>query len=580
MSSYKPFAGTQQGLVLAIDIGTTYSGCSFSVLDPGVIPEIRGVTRFPAQAPGGSSKIPSVLYYDSAGKVRAIGAETLLESNIEKAEDEQWAKVEWFKLHLRPKTLSTAALHINQQILSLPRDKSLIEVFADFLKYLYSCCQTFIGETLLPDGKSFWESVEDRIVLSHPNGWEGPQQDSMRQAAVLAGLVTEKEDRIHFVTEGEASLHFCIDNGLKAKDEGTIIVDAGGGTIDLSAYSISNSGTNSFEEISRSECCFAGSIFVTEQSRTYFTDKLQETSFQEDIPRIAQCFDQTTKLHFRDSNEVSYVKFGRLGDHEPALDIRSGRIKIPGTTVASFFQPCVNEILKAIDKQRSDASKPVTAVFLVGGFAASPWILLKLTEHFEPLGLSIKRPDTHVNKAVSDGGVSFYLNHFVGSRVSRYSYGVQCSVDYDVLDLEHRQRGYCINPIDGRRQVENCFSLILQKGVGVKEAQEFRHSFYCVSHSRLQSISTEILEYHGINEKPSYVDVDCGIYFSISEVTPLLIVADISKLSRMLVPIRGTTGLPYFRLEYDVVLLFGRTELKAQIAWQETVCSISDPISV
>ena len=55
------------------------------------------------------------------------------------------------------------------------------------------------------------------FVLSHPNGWEGLQQSKMRQAAVTAGLVPDTRDghsRIRFVTEGEASLNFCINNGL------------------------------------------------------------------------------------------------------------------------------------------------------------------------------------------------------------------------------------------------------------------------------------------------------------------------------------------------------------------------------
>ncbi|GAW00248.1 protein [Lentinula edodes] len=550
MPQRKPFAGTQQGLVLAIDVGTTYSGCSFSVLDPGVVPEIKGVTRFPAQAPGGSSKIPSVLYYDSAGKVRAVGAETLLDTVIEQAEDEQWTKVEWFKLHLRPKSSKTP-LRIHQQILSLPPDK------------------TFIEETLLPDGRSFWESVKDRIVfvLSHPNGWEGRQQSSMRRAAVLAGLAPdspEGQNRILFVTEGEASLHFCINNGLTVQeDEGIIIVDAGGGTIDLSAYSVSNTDTNAFEEISRSECCFAGSIFVTKESRVYFEDKLQGTRFEEDVPRITECFDQTTKLQFRDSDEPSYVKFGGLRDREPNLDIRSGQMKIPGTIVARFFQPSVNAMLKAVVEQRREARKAITTVLLVGGFAASPFMFTKLKDDLGQLGLSIHRPDTHVNKAVADGGVSFYLDHFVSSRVARYSYGIKCSKIYQTSNPEHRRRGFH-NSIAGTFQVENCFSLILQKGVQITELQEFRNPFVYYSYHRLQSMTETILEYRGIDKDPSWIDVDCNMYS-----TACIVTADTSKISATLVPRRNPTGYEYFQLNFDVVLLFGLTELKAQIAWQE-----------
>ena len=58
------------------------------------------------------------------------------------------------------------------------------------------------------------ESVENDIefILSHPKGWEGQQQSEMRRAAIDAGLVNANEapDRISFVTEGEASLHFCL----------------------------------------------------------------------------------------------------------------------------------------------------------------------------------------------------------------------------------------------------------------------------------------------------------------------------------------------------------------------------------
>jgi hypothetical protein len=63
--------------------------------------------------------------------------------------------------------------------------------------------------------------VESEIdyVISHPNGWEGYQQSQIREAIVLARLIPDTSaghERVSFVTEGEASLHFSIDNGLPA----------------------------------------------------------------------------------------------------------------------------------------------------------------------------------------------------------------------------------------------------------------------------------------------------------------------------------------------------------------------------
>lgn len=46
MLSRKPYHGRLRGLVVAFDVGTTYSGISYSILDPGEVPKIQGVTRF------------------------------------------------------------------------------------------------------------------------------------------------------------------------------------------------------------------------------------------------------------------------------------------------------------------------------------------------------------------------------------------------------------------------------------------------------------------------------------------------------------------------------------------------------
>jgi hypothetical protein len=44
---------------------------------------------------GGDSKIPSILYYNPEGGLCAVGAEALQESVIERAEEEEWLKLEW-----------------------------------------------------------------------------------------------------------------------------------------------------------------------------------------------------------------------------------------------------------------------------------------------------------------------------------------------------------------------------------------------------------------------------------------------------------------------------------------------------
>ena len=41
-----PYVGDKRALVLAFDIGTTFSGVSYALLDPGQIPQINSITRY------------------------------------------------------------------------------------------------------------------------------------------------------------------------------------------------------------------------------------------------------------------------------------------------------------------------------------------------------------------------------------------------------------------------------------------------------------------------------------------------------------------------------------------------------
>jgi len=122
-----------------------------------------------------------------------------------------------FKLHLRSRV--GAGKNLTADIPPVPLNKSVIDVFADFLQYLLRCAGDYIKDSHL-NGQGLWNSVKDDIefVLSHPNGWEGTQQADMRKAATQAQLILDTpagHARLSFVTEGEASLHFAIANDLR-----------------------------------------------------------------------------------------------------------------------------------------------------------------------------------------------------------------------------------------------------------------------------------------------------------------------------------------------------------------------------
>ena len=104
----------------------------------------------------------------------------------------------------------------------LPKGKTIIDVFADFMLYLFDSTKELFRSTE-SNGELRWDSVSDNIelVLTHPNEWRGPQQARLRTAAIQAGIVPDTpagRSRVHFVTEGEASFNFCATHTEPGKD--------------------------------------------------------------------------------------------------------------------------------------------------------------------------------------------------------------------------------------------------------------------------------------------------------------------------------------------------------------------------
>ncbi|KAF5354127.1 hypothetical protein D9756_006962 [Leucocoprinus leucothites] len=569
-----PYTGKERKLVLAFDVGTTYSGISYTVLDPGTEPKIYPVTRFPGRAgAGGDAKVPTVIYYAEDGTICAIGAQTEREGLDALAQESSWIKAEWFKLHLRPKTCSSSS--VSDDIPPLPLSKTPVDVFADFLRYMKQCAKAYIEETHLVDGSDFWKSEKEEYIISHPNAWEGAQQTLMRNAAIQAGLVSDTASdrrRIQFVTEGEASLNFCLDRGLTndsiRRGEGVTIVDAGGGTIDISTYARNPSNENEYKEIAAAQSYFKGSVFVTRAAAKF----LDSSQFYDDVAFMTEKFDKSTKLLFRDPKDPQYIKFGNVRDKDLSRGIKWGQLKLEGFAysfhvVAQFFEPSIQCIVDGVVEQDRLSTQPVKTVFVVGGFAASDYLFSQLEKILRLLGFNVYRPDPHLNKAVPDGSIAGYLRPSVRTRVSRFTYGVRCSRALDFSDEEHARRVSSANlSLRGRLVIPGIFSNILDKHTQVSESQEFRET-YCEVAAGKEDLNghklTPILCYRGSLSSPRFLDEDSENFHKM-----FTIHADTSDLIKQAQECQGPFG-SYYMLTFDFVILFGLTELKVQLAWTE-----------
>jgi len=292
--------------------------------------------------------------------------------------------------------------------------------------------------------------------------------------------------------------------------------------------------------------------------------QLRGSRYAEDVDHIRECFDKTTKLRFRRTKDLQYIKFGRYGDNHDALNISNGQLKLKGEVVAGFFKPALDQILAGM--AMISTQTPVSSVLLVGGFGASDWLYTELKRHLQKGRLDVYRPDSHVNKAVADGAIYFHLNHLVSVRVSKHTYGIECRIAYNSNDPEHHaRRRSAVRDAAGDLMLTGVFSPILRKNTRVSETQEFRQRYTKLKSDRssLSFVKIPIIYFRGQSQEPRWMDVEPAQYHLLCTVH-----ADTSRIARNLRQMLGPKGM-YYRLDIDVVLSFCLTEIRAGIAWFE-----------
>lgn len=177
-------------------------------------------------------KFPSVVLYDIAGKAVAFGAAALAAV----AQTEGRSLVRWFKLLLHPRSMRVAS---GIEVEQLPRHITLKTVYTDFIAYVFAHAQEVFQRQF--DGDHIWERLRSsfELVFAVPNGWSDVEQHFIRDAVLAARVLPPDfaDNRLAFVSEAEASVHFAMDHmNLASKMvPGRVlgVIDAGASDVDV-----------------------------------------------------------------------------------------------------------------------------------------------------------------------------------------------------------------------------------------------------------------------------------------------------------------------------------------------------------
>ncbi|KAG0311166.1 Heat shock 70 kDa protein 12A [Dissophora globulifera] len=525
-------------IVVAIDFGTTFSGCAYAYAPDDK--EARLISAWPKQNIQ-YAKTPTLnLYKEVDGKQKMVewGWKSKLE--MESPSSSQYTQLYQYKPYLDE----------NLDMKAWTNPVSVPDAISD---YLYSLHEYAADKILQEFGPSY-SRRKFRYCLTVPAMWSDKAKDVMRQAAIRANIITEADhpDRLMLVSEPEAAALYC-ERACKQYDlvdgDRFLICDAGGGTVDLIVYDIAMSSEGQrLSEVTKGHGASCGSMFIDLNFGNLLIKKfgVQGAAFPSDIiPTLVDTFAYQLKPHF-DGTEDMYLSLPRNKCFDDIVEpevigIDGGYMCLKASELKELvFEPVVKNVLALIQEQLDKANK-CSAIFMVGGFGSSAYLLDRVKQEFHDVVRTISAP-YKPEVAVVCGAVYVGLNpKTVTARVTRRCYGVGVHVPFqEGVDPEKLKR----HMIEGIRCIDH-FSIMIGKGQLVQMNE-------CITDTYIFT-------------KQSATDFrDRSLYIYAIDGLPPRYVTGISEAAYILVPNPfKPSDPPGHEVTIELKLYFGLSEIKA-----------------
>ncbi|XP_014266725.2 heat shock 70 kDa protein 12A-like isoform X1 [Maylandia zebra] len=437
--------------IIAIDFGTAYSGYAFSLTKREAETEPR-LKYWGQQVSLRTPKTPTCILFDEHGKFLSFGYEAQ-SAYFRTRGDEARKKFffECFKMSLYGKKVNS---DVTIEAAN-GRSMKALKVFTEALRYLKEDALKCISENA--GGKQFIAS-DFTWVVTVPAIWDPSAKQFMREAATQAGIVTTgKEDRLVIALEPEAASVWCKKlpaDGYKTENNsrvtfeqasGTqyIVVDCGGGTIDITVHEVLEGGA--LKELHKASGNDFGGQTVDNKFKEFlreiFSDSLWD-EYEKEHPGELQkmMYDISVLKENDDDVEISCpYNLGEMAKEKQKMEKffeslrgvswNQGAIKISKEKVRSFFAESLNGITKSL-REILKKGFTIKYILLLGGYAQSLILRQHITNQFGDQ-CKVLCP-SHPQEAIMKGAVMFGRNPaLVASRISAFTYGVSLSHRFD-----------------------------------------------------------------------------------------------------------------------------------------------------
>ncbi|KAK0668508.1 hsp70-like protein [Cercophora samala] len=556
-------------LIVGIDFGTTFSGVAFAFATNNEAKEDI-ITEWPGAGSYTKQKIPTVLYYDQYQKVVGWGpdiADALAPTGYPKPGVQ---KVEWFKLQL----MLSGNTYIDPiNLPPLPPGKSEIDVAADYLFKLRQAMRAALQKTL---GEVFnREERNIRYYLTVPAIWNDAGKAATRAAAIQAGFLRDENDnRLTLVSEPEAAALFCSKTGLlnlKVHDA-VLIVDCGGGTVDLIAYEVEDENPFTVAECTAGSGDSCGSTALNRNFSNILRTKIRKMKLPDGSKTAgrvyAKCimdFENRIKADFRNNGQKWAVDVGIEAEF-PEAGIEEGYMTFTNEEILQCFEPVVNRILELVRNQIiaiQAQNRTLQNILVVGGFGASEYLFQQIKLHVPPQFQSkVVRPMDSVAAIVKGAVTAGITERVITHRVARRHY---LMATLQPFKEGYHPEAYRVPSLDGKDRCKFTRQIFVQKGQKVKIGEPVKVSFFRQVAPGATLMYEDILYACDDDVCPEYTKDP-----RIKEVVTLT--SDLSRknlekdFERMDTP-QGT----FYRVYFDIYLTLDGSEFSAELVYEHEV---------
>lgn len=444
-------------IVAAIDCGTTYSGYAFSTFDQYKKKTTDCCTGVWSAESGGlqSLKTSSCILFDKYENFDSFGfkAETKYADFALENKHHDWLFFERFKMNLYQQNGLKRRFALGAEN---GKQMDAMKVFSETIK--------FLKKHLIKQCKlrvPFVVEEDIQYVITVPAIWTDPAKQFMREAAENAGI---KKDKLLIALEAETASLCCKQlffdkmvgsvRGYDVFSPGStnIVLDAGGGTIDIVVHEVQRNGT--LKEIKKASGGNWGGTMVDKEFRNFLENivgknvmekfkrdqkydyleifrefevkKRTITSTDENVTfkypaSLSEIYEQLNHTKLKDDICKSKdCKFTLIGD----------KLRINAGIVKGFFSNAIKHIVQHMEQlmlcpEVSNASH----ILMVGGFSESAILQDALRNAFPTKEFLIPN---EAGLAVLKGAVIFgHEPSTIGYRISRYTYGIKTSEEFD-----------------------------------------------------------------------------------------------------------------------------------------------------